>query len=174
MIEKPYLMLFEAPKEVEDIRPFLGELVRQIKCIVQLSFLEENKFRFIVVELCTNYIKHGRGEDCLFEFKIGTNEISIKKEIKAHNFKTNLLDKLGDIEKSGIREIFFSETNNHYIEIIAENKFRFLDPIKLGLHTDPLKDHFGLHIITVCSEEFIYEFENSGNQIEVFFVTLKV
>lgn len=174
MIDKPYLMLFEVPKIAEDIRPFLDELVRQIKCIVPLSFLEENKLRFIVMELCTNYIKHGQGKDCFFEFKISDDEILIRKEIKGHHFKTRLLAKLGNIEENGIKEIFFSETNNHYIEIIAENKFRFLDPIKLGLHTDSLKDHFGLHIITVCSEEFIYEFEDETDQIEVFSVILKV
>lgn len=173
MIEKPYLMLFEAPKAAEDIGPFVDELVRQTKGIIPLSFLHENKLRFIVIELCTNYIKHGKKKDCFFEFKIGQGEILIRKEIKGQHFKGNLLDKLGDAETSCIKEIFFSETNNHYIEVVTENKFRFLDPIKLGLPTDSLKDHFGLHIITVCSEDFIYEFEDD-DETEVFSVILKV
>src|SRR5690606_25424942 len=143
-----------------DIRPFVEELVRQIKCIVPLSLLHENKLRFIVIELCTNYIKHGKRSDCSFEFKISDSEILIRKEIKGHHFKVSLLDKLGDATTGCVREIFFSETNNHYIEVVTENKFRFLDPIKLDLPTDNLKDHFGLHIITVCAEDFIYEFED--------------
>src|SRR5690606_14845639 len=86
----------------------------------------------------------------------------IKQRSKEDTFKTVIASKLNFYSVGEIVEVHFTETNNHYIKILADNRFQFLNPVKLGCYTDVLKDHFGLHIITIASDEFLYEY-NRGD-----------
>ncbi|ADY51939.1 hypothetical protein Pedsa_1373 [Pseudopedobacter saltans DSM 12145] len=173
MSSKPYIILENAPKRADDIGAFLNKVISEIKTKILLSSLQENKLRFVIIELCTNCIKHTKGNNCVFEIGVSEDNIQISKKVFDHCFKPNLLEKIGQLEIGKVAEIYFSETNNHFIEILRENKFRFLDPKKMGYTTDQLKDHFGLHIITICSDDFIYEFDEI-EKIEAFRVYMKI
>lgn len=160
MTEEPYLIIKDVPKRAKYIASFLSEVIAEIKNLVSLTAPQENRLRFAIIELCTNRIKHSKESNTVFEFQIEKNRIQIIKKVDDQLFKSNLLSKLSDLRINEIVDIYFSESNNHFIEILSECKFRFLDPIKMGFKTENLKDHFGLHIITLCADEFIYTFDD--------------
>lgn len=171
--QAPYRLEYKIPKEPKDIKKFLDTIVEDISKECVLTPLVANKFRFIITELCTNYIKHVNVRDGKFSIEAYDNSfIKITGHYGQHSFKPVLEEKITFDQLNNITEIFFTETNNHYIEVLANNKIRFLDPLKLGLHSESLKDHFGLHIITICSEEFCFEFDEYGES-EQFTVIIK-
>ena len=173
MGNKIYQFIKSIPENAGQIHAFLNGIVEQLKKLVPIADTVENKLRFILIELCTNYIKHVPVKNGRFMIEVDEEKIVVKK-VQNQYFKGKLLAQLGDrLDENAIVEIFFSKSNNHFIKVLGATQFLFLDPLKLDLPTDSLKDHFGLHIITLGADEFIYEFDDE-TQTENFIAKLEL
>lgn len=158
----PAYISFKVPLQPESIRDFICTLLDEISKYVLLPSKILSNLKLVVTELCTNFIKHVKNKIGVIEVVIEEGFLLIKQRSKEDTFKKVIKSKLNFHSVGEIVEVHFTETNNHYIKILADNRLQFLNPVKLGWYTDVLKDHFGLHIITIVSDEFLYEY-NRGD-----------
>lgn len=155
----PVNLSFDIPILSSGISDFLINVLAEIQQSVVLTEKTKGRIKLILIELCTNFIKHVQTNHGKIDIEIGKNAIYISKKYKENSFK-QVMDQKIKIDRFGeIVEVHFSDTNNHYVEILETNKLRFLDPFKMGLYSDKLKDHFGLHILTIASDDFMYEYD---------------
>ena len=62
-------------------------------------------------------------------------------------------------EIDNILNVSFSEANKHHIQPLDKYKFKFLKPEQTDEMTiDQIPEHFGLYIITMASDSFIYQY----------------
>ncbi|GEM_PF-3107157 len=160
----PVCVSFNMPVAPAGISAFLVKVLEEIGRYITIPDKLKSRIKLILTELCTNFIKHVKTNDGKIDLEIGEESMLITKRYKENAFK-EIIERKINIDKVGeIVEIFFSETNNHYVKICEGNKLLFLNPIELGLYTDVLKDHFGLHILTLASNNFLYEYNHKTKE----------
>ena len=146
------------PASADQISGYIRDTITRLSSHVSLDLQIERKLKLILTELVTNSIKHSSDIGGLIHITVHQPNIVIQKIDKGLQieFKQQSLP-FEEINK--IIKVSFSEENNHQIQVLDQYKFRFLDPYKEGISIDYLPEHFGLYIITLASDSFIYQYD---------------
>jgi hypothetical protein len=146
------------PASPDQISGYIKDTIANLSAHVSLDLQTERKLKLILTELVTNSIKHSSDVGGMIHITVLQPNILIQKIDKGLQieFKQQSLP-FEEINK--IIKVSFSEENNHQIEVLDQYRFRFLDPYKEGISIDYLPEHFGLYIITLASDSFIYQYD---------------
>lgn len=157
----------------ELIHSFINDAIFKIEQIVSISDKLRHRIKLILIELLTNSIKHSLISKGKIIVSVEQKSIKITLINKGTSFLSAIGKQLDICNIGEVIEVFFSETNNHHIKIIDKNKLEFLNPYEHNFRTEELKDHYGLHIITLASNCFLYEYDIE-NRENIFIVLFEI
>ena len=146
------------PTEASGIMDYLEEVLIRLKEHATISEAALRKIKLVIVELVTNSIKHSSDENALLEFTFNHPTLTIQKVDKGLQIEfVGESQQIPFVEMDKTIEVSFSENKNQHIKIIDKYQFKFLDAYKEGINVNYLPEHFGLYIITLASDSFIYQ-----------------
>ena len=146
------------PKDAEGILAYVHEVLELLKAQVILDEDKIRKIKLILVELVTNSIKHSEDENASIEFTFSHPTLTIQKVDKGLQIEfAGDSEQIPFVELDRTIKVHLSESQPHHIKILDPYRFRFIDNYKEGITIDFLPEHFGLYIITLASDSFIYQ-----------------
>ena len=154
----PIVIDLDIPKNPDEISDYIRMVLFKLAEHTKLGIDVERRIKLILIELITNSIKHSSDESGLIKLTIHHPSITIEKVDKGIHIKFSS-ESLPFEEVNKTIKVSFSEENNHQIKILDKYKFQFLDPYKERITLDYLPEHFGLYIITLASDKFIYQYD---------------
>ena len=154
----PIYIDLQIPKDADEISDYVKMVISKLTTHTQIDSGTERRIKLILIELVTNSIKHSSDEKGLIKLIIHHPSITIHKVDKGLHIELKT-ESLPFQEVNKTLKVSFSEQNNHQIKVLDKYKFQFLDPFKEQLSLDYLPEHFGLYIITLASDKFIYQYD---------------
>ncbi len=164
---------FIFPTSPDGIHEFVETTILKVSELVLLSEKICQRIRLILIELATNFIKHSLTQEGILTISIKEKLLEITMPDKGSRFFELLKRKIFPNSIGEVAEISFSDTNNHFIKIISENKFQFLNPYLYDFKIEPMKDHYGLYIITLASDYFSIYHNQTSKEAE-FMISLAI
>lgn len=174
-MEEPAIYInLKIPNDPDGILIYVNEVISALEERIELNLELVRNIKLILVELVTNSIKHSKDENALIEVSINHPTLTIQKVDKGlqiefagdgHNIP------FVDVNKTVM--VSFSENKKHHIKILDKYQFKFLDAYKEGISIDYMPEHFGLYIITLASDSFVYQ-HDPKLQENRFIVNLKL
>ncbi len=154
----PIVIDLQIPKDPDEISGYIRTVMQLLAQHTHLDIGLERRIKLILIELITNSIKHSSDSSGIIKLTISQPNITIQKVDKGLHIKfTTQSLPFEEIDKT--LKVSFSAQNSHQIKILDKYKFQFLDPFKEELTLDYLPEHFGLYIITLASDCFIYQYD---------------
>ena len=160
---KPIVIDLDIPSDPDEISGYIKKVIDLLTEYTPVGIALERKIKMILVELVTNSIKHSTDVNGSIKFTINHPNITIQKVDKGLKIEFTQ-QSLPFKEVNKTIKVSFSEQNNHQIKILDPYKFKFLDPYKEEITLDYLPEHFGLYIITLASDSFIYQYDPESNE----------
>jgi len=160
---KPIIIDLEIPSNPDEISGYTKRVIDLLSEHTPVDVALERKIKLILVELVTNSIKHSTDTNGSIKFTINHPNITIQKVDRGLQIAFTQ-QSLPFKEVNKTIKVSFSEQNNHQIKILDPYKFKFLDPYKEEITLDYLPEHFGLYIITLASDSFIYQYDPESNE----------
>lgn len=161
MRKLPITIDLEIPNDPDKIYDYTKKVLHSILEYVDLDISFQRRIKLILVELVTNSIKHTSDASTQIQLVIDHPQLSIQKLERGLQieFSSNS-PQIPFQEINKTLRISFSEQNRHQIQPLDEYKFKFLNPYQEeGLTIDHMPEHFGLYIITLASDSFIYQYD---------------
>ena len=162
----PVILDLEITSDPETLLDNVKHILATIQDHKVLDLPAQRRVKLILVELITNSIKHAESKWINFQIRIDEPQLCIEKLEKGlHITFSSDTPQLPFDNIKDIRKINFSEMNHHQIQPLDEYKFRFLNPYEQeNLDIEHMPEHFGLYIITMASDSFIYEYDPKLNE----------
>lgn len=148
----------EIPSHADEISGYVKMVLSKLTDHIAIDLGTERRIKLILIELITNSIKHSTDDNGLIKLTISHPGITIQKVDKGLHIELKT-ESLPFREINKTLKVSFSEQNNHQIKILDKYKFQFLDPFKEELSLDYMPEHFGLYIITLAADVFIYQYD---------------
>jgi len=146
------------PKTAEGILPYVNEVLGLLHQHIELSEDKVRKIKLIIIELVTNSIKHSKDDNALIEFTFNHPTLTIQKVDKGLQIEfAGDSEQIPFVELDRTIQVHLSESQQHHIKIIDPYRFKFVDNYQEGMSIEFMPEHFGLYIITLASDSFIYE-----------------
>ncbi|TDQ11992.1 ATP-binding protein [Pedobacter metabolipauper] len=157
----PVTIDLEIPNDIDKLYDYAKRVLANILEHVELDVSQQQRIKLILVELVTNSIKHTSDPNTQLQLIIDHPHLSIQKMEKGLQIQFSASSPQIPFENiDHILKISFSQENKHQIQPLDQYRFRFLNPFKdEGLSIDHMPEHFGLYIITLASDSFIYQYD---------------
>ena len=149
---------YRLPASPDQISSFFQKAIEDISQHVSLDEKIQSRIKLILIELCTNFIKHVSIPEGSLKVRVEENCLWILKSYGEDCFKRLVSEKTKDMGEGDIRQIAFSKFNRHYVRIEDQNLLKFLNPYDHNLPVENLKKHYGLFILTLAADSFVYEY----------------
>lgn len=146
------------PKDPDGILDYTNQVLDSLRNKVTLDVNTIRKIKLIVVELVTNSIKHSNDDEALIQLSFNHPTLTIQKVDKGLQIEfsgDSLQIPFVNVDKTVM--VTFSDTKKHHIRILDKYQFKFLDAYKEGISIDYMPEHFGLYIITLAADSFVYQ-----------------
>ncbi|QEK51229.1 hypothetical protein FYC62_05740 [Pedobacter aquae] len=156
----PIIIQAEAPQKPEDINSFIKAFVELLTQHIQPNAKLLSNIKLILIEYCTNAIKHVTDEVNIIQAELDKPILRLKKIDKAPKFK------IGDLILS--HDILL---NYAFIELHRDSFQFILRDDKQQENINLIPEHFGFEIVIRASEEFIYQY-NKEDKTNVFCASL--
>ncbi len=156
----PITITLEIPNNPDKISEYTRTILSSIQEHMALDIGYQRRIKLIMIELMTNSIKHTTEKNTIIEMTIDYLHLSIQKIEKGLKIQFSASSpQLPFEELDKILNVSFSEANKHHIQPLSEFKFKFLKPCEEDDMTiDQIPEHFGLYIITMASDSFVYQY----------------
>jgi anti-sigma regulatory factor (Ser/Thr protein kinase) len=145
------------PNRAEDILDYVNQVIHALGDRIRLDDRVRRNVKLILVELVTNSIKHSNDDEASIRVSFNHPTLTIQKVDKGLQIQFASNSKqipFVDINKT--IQVSFSEKKKQHIKVLNQYEFEFVDAYKEGLELNSLPEHFGLYIITLASDRFIY------------------
>ncbi|MGY4384229.1 hypothetical protein ACVWYN_001255 [Pedobacter sp. UYP24] len=154
----PITITLEIPNDADRISECTGNILASIQEHIALDLGYQRRIKLIMIELMTNSIKHTTEKLTTIEMTIDHPHLSIHKIEKGLKIEFSASSpQLPFEELENILNVSFSESNKHHIQPLSQYEFKFLKPAEDEIMTiDQIPEHFGLYIITMASDSFVY------------------
>jgi hypothetical protein len=158
-MEEPSINInLQIPKDPDGILDYINKVLIALKEKISLDQRVIRNVKLILVELVTNSIKHSNDEHALIELSINHPTLTIQKVDKGLKIEfAEDSHKIPFVDVNKTVMVSFSENKKHHIKILDKYQFKFLDAYKEGITIDYMPEHFGLYIITLASDSFVYQ-----------------
>jgi hypothetical protein len=157
----PILIDLDVSNDPDKIYEHTKNILASILAHIDLDLGYQRRIKLILIELITNSIKHSPEETTAIKLVIDHPHLSIQKIEKGLEIAFSSASAQFPFEDlDSILDISFSEANRHNIQPLGKYKFKFLKS-EPGDQPDVLHipEHFGLYIITLASDSFIYQYD---------------
>ncbi|MES2826838.1 MAG: hypothetical protein V4687_01730 [Bacteroidota bacterium] len=156
----PITINLEIPNDPERISEFTKTVLTTVQEHVALDLGYQRRIKLIMIELITNSIKHSEETSTTIQMTIDHPHLSIQKIEKGLKIEFSASSPQIPFEEiDAILNVSFSDVNRHHIQPLDKYKFKFLKPsADQELTIDHIPEHFGLYIITMASDSFIYQY----------------
>ena len=157
----PITINLEIPNEPEKIYEYTKSILANILEHVALDLGYQRRIKLIMIELITNSIKHSPEGHTTIQLVIDHPHLSIQKVEKGLKieFSANSPQIPFD-DVQNILNISFSDYNKYHIQPLGQYQFKFLKPEqKESPNLNAIPEHFGLYIITLASDSFVYRYD---------------
>jgi anti-sigma regulatory factor (Ser/Thr protein kinase) len=174
-------MEFIFEHDINGLLPFLMKVNRHIEDILPGRDDYEvvlNRCKFILTELCTNSIKHSGLQQSTFHIYVKDGHLVLERKENGNPFLVNVGNKKVTLPLTHEFDTVIltqDDVNRLTMQRIDEHNVRFyVDEISAapGFEQQMMNEHFGLIIICLSSDSFIYSRTPGGQN--VFTVSLKV
>lgn len=174
-MKEPSLYInLKIPKDPNGILDYICQVISALKERIELDVATVRNIKLILVELVTNSIKHSNDDEALIELSIDHPTLTIQKVDKGLQIKfAGEAHKIPFVDVNKTVMVSFSDSKKHHIKILDKYQFKFLDAYKEGISIDYMPEHFGLYIITLASDSFVYQ-HDPKLQENRFIVNLKL
>jgi hypothetical protein len=158
-MEEPSINInLKIPKEPDGILDYVNQVLSALQERIALEEGVVRNIKLILVELVTNSIKHSNDDNALIELSINHPTLTIQKVDKGLQIEfAGDSHKIPFVDVNKTVMVRFSESKKHHIKILDRYQFKFLDAYKEGITIDYMPEHFGLYIITLASDSFVYQ-----------------
>jgi hypothetical protein len=158
-MEEPLINInLKIPKDPDGILDYTNQVLDCLQEGVKLEVDIIRKIKLILVELVTNSIKHSNDEEALIQLSFNHPTLTIQKVDKGLQIEfTGDSDQIPFVNVNKTIMVSFSDTKKHHIKVLDKYQFKFLDAYKEGISLDYMPEHFGLYIITLASDSFVYQ-----------------
>src|SRR5215217_34147 len=161
----PISLILQIPKHPDEILSFTKSALAEIMKCKELDIDHQRRIKIILVELVTNSIKHSLNTDSQIKLIIDHPSLTIQKLEKGLQIEfTSSEQQIPFEEIDKTIKISFSKENKHHIQTLDKYKFKFLNPFAEGLDIEHMPEHFGLYIITLASDSFIYQYDPESKE----------
>jgi hypothetical protein len=158
MEDAPVKINLKIPKTPDEILDYIHQVIAALQEKVKLEDATVRNIKLILIELVTNSIKHSNDDEALIQLSFSHPTLTIEKvdkglqiEFSGDSHKIPFVD----VDKTVM--VNFSEQKRQHIKILDKYQFKFLDAYKEGISIEYMPEHFGLYIITLASDSFIYQ-----------------
>lgn len=160
MSDLPITIHLEIPNDPEKISEYIRDILSSVQQHMELDLGHQRRIKLIMIELITNSIKHSNEEVTTIQMTIDHPHLSIQKIEKGLKIEFSAASpQIPFKEIDSILNVSFSEANKHHIQPLDRFRFKFLKPPHEEILTiDHIPEHFGLYIITMASDSFIYQY----------------
>ncbi len=146
------------PSHPDEILDYVHHVLLALEEQVPLRVEVTRNIKLILVELVTNSIKHSNDDEALIQVSINHPTLTIQKVDKGLQIKfAGDSQRIPFVDINKTIQVSFSERKKQHIKVLDQYQFQFVDAFKEGLELNELPEHFGLYIITLASNEFIYQ-----------------
>jgi hypothetical protein len=146
------------PNRAEDILDYVNHVVQALDEQVPLSIPVKRNVKLILVELVTNSIKHSNDDEALIRVSFDHPTLTIQKVDKGLQIQfASHSQQIPFVDINKTIQVSFSEKKKQHIKVMDQYQFEFLDAYKEGLDINAMPEHFGLYIITLASDRFVYQ-----------------
>jgi hypothetical protein len=143
----PIIIQAEAPQKPEEINSFIKAFIELLSQHIQPNTKLLSHIKFILIEYCTNAIKHVSDEINIIQAELNQATLLLKKIDKAPKFK------IGDLILS--HDILL---NYAFIELDTDSFQFVLREDKQQDDLNLIPEHFGFEIVIRASEKFTYQY----------------
>ena len=146
------------PSRPDEILDYVHYVLHALEEQVALSVEVKRNIKLILVELVTNSIKHSNDDEAHIQVSFKHPTLTIQKVDKGLQIKfAGDSHKIPFVDINKTIQVSFAERKKQHIKVLDKYQFQFVDAFKEGLEINELPEHFGLYIITLASDEFIYQ-----------------
>jgi hypothetical protein len=146
------------PNRAEDILEYVNHVVKALHEQVAISTAVQRNVKLILVELVTNSIKHSNDEEALIQVSFNHPTLTIQKVDKGLQIQfASHSQQIPFVDINKTIQVSFDEQKKQHIKVLDRYQFEFLDAYKEGLDIHAMPEHFGLYIITLASDRFVYQ-----------------
>ncbi|WP_304063561.1 hypothetical protein [Pedobacter glucosidilyticus] len=157
----PLIIQSEAPQKPEEIYDFVISFT-DLLC-KHIKFLKEKvlaNIKLILIEYCTNALKHVANEVNIIQAEFDNQILQLKKIDKAPKFKMGNLILSQDI----LRNYSFIEIDAHSFQFVLKHEYQQNEVILIP-------EHFGFEIVIRASKKFTYTYQDDTKE-NIFCATL--
>jgi hypothetical protein len=158
-MEEPVVNInLKIPQDPDGILRYINQVLAELEKSVTLEQGIIRKIKLILVELVTNSIKHSNDEHAEINLSLNHPTLTIQKVDKGLQIEfAEDSHKIPFVDVNKTVMVSFSDQKKHHIKILDKYQFKFLDAYKEGISIDYMPEHFGLYIITLASDSFVYQ-----------------
>jgi len=146
------------PARADEILDYVQYVLHTVEEQVALSLEAKRNIKLILVELVTNSIKHSKDDEASIQVIINHPTLTIQKVDKGLQiqFASNS-HQIPFVDVNKTIQVSFSEKKKQHIKVLDRYEFEFVDAFKEGISLEEMPEHFGLYIITLASNRFVYQ-----------------
>lgn len=162
------------PGRADEILDYVNHVLHALEEQVSLSLEVKRNIKLILVELVTNSIKHSTDDEALIRVIFNHPTLTIQKVDRGLQiqFASNS-QQIPFVDINKTIQVSFSEKKKQHIKVLDQYQFEFVDAYKEGISLNEIPEHFGLYIITLASDRFIYQHDPESKENR-FIVNLKL
>lgn len=153
------------PNRSEGILEYVSQVLQGLEEQIVLSNKVKRNIKLILVELVTNSIKHSKDDEALIRVSFNHPTLTIQKVDKGLQIKfASNSQQIPFVDINKTIQVSFSEKKKQHIKIMDHYEFEFVDAYKEGLDINDMPEHFGLYIITLASDRFVYQHDPDSKE----------
>ncbi len=146
------------PNSSEELSDYVNYVLQSLE--EQITFCNKVKrnIKLILVELVTNSIKHSNDAEAHIRVSFNHSTLTIQKIEKGLQIQFGSdTQQIPFVDVNKTIQVSFSEKKKQHIKVINDYEFEFVDAYQEDLTLNEIPEHFGLYIITLASDRFIYQ-----------------
>jgi hypothetical protein len=153
------------PSRSDEILDYVNHVLHSLEEQVALSIEIKRNIKLILVELVTNSIKHSNDDEALISVIFDHPTLTIQKVDRGLQiqFASNS-HQIPFVDVNKTIQVSFSEKKKQHIKVLDRYQFEFVDAYKEGISLNEMPEHFGLYIITLASNRFIYQHDPDSKE----------
>lgn len=153
------------PNSPEGIMDYVSHVLQSLEEQITLSNKVKRNIKLILVELVTNSIKHSNDDEAHIRVSFNHPTLTIQKVDKGLQiqFGSNS-QQIPFVDINKTIQVSFSEKKKQHIKVMDHYEFEFIDAYKEGLTLNEMPEHFGLYIITLASNRFVYQHDPDSKE----------
>lgn len=146
------------PARADEILDYVNHVIDALEVQVQLNLEVKRNIKLILVELVTNSIKHSKDNDASIRVSFNHPTLTIQKVDKGLQIEfESQSQQIPFVDINKTIQVSFSKRKKQHIKVLDQYQFEFIDAYKEGMSLTEIPEHFGLYIITMASDRFIYQ-----------------